>query len=121
MSRSVVSSSSSRMRSVTARRLAHERTEPTEGARKPRLDGAARDAKRVGHLGLRQIEEVAVRDHEPILFLHLAQRAQDQAPPLAGQGRSLGRQGRVYRGAVLNLAETDRRTAAGRLAAVDGL
>src|SRR5258706_1260224 len=41
--------------------------QPAHRARQPRLHGAARDAERVGHLVLREVEEEAIREHEAVV------------------------------------------------------
>src|SRR2546428_4312637 len=86
-------------------------------ARETRFHRAARYAEGIGHLGLRQLHEVAVSDDQTILLAKLAERAKHERAPLARQGRLLGGQGRVTRGAILGDAEIDRRSPAGRLAA----
>src|SRR5207245_10864179 len=62
-----------------------------------------------------------VRDDQSSLRSKSAQCPENEGTPLAREGRLLGRQGRVTRGAVLSDAEVDRRSPAGRLAAVLGL
>src|SRR5437867_3575864 len=122
MSDSVRSSSRSSIRSDTGGHLARRDLAQTrDRPREARLYGAARDVERIGHLGLGELHEVAVRDDQTILLAQFSERAEHERTPLARKGRFLGRQGRVTRGAVLGDAEIDRRSPAGRLAAVLGL
>src|SRR5439155_943835 len=55
------------------------------------------------------------------LLAKFSERPEHEGTPLARQGRLLGRQGRVTRGAILGDAKIDRRSPAGRLPAVLGL
>src|SRR2546426_3664611 len=122
ISESVRSSSRSSIRSGMDARLARgDLAQARDRPREARLHGAAGDAEGVGHLGLRELHEVSVSDEQSILLAKLAERAKHERTPLARQGRLLGRQGRVTRGAILDDAEVDRRSPAGRLAAVLGL
>src|SRR2546422_5533659 len=118
ISESVRSSSRSSIRSDMDARLAcGDLAQARDRPREPRLHGAAGNAEGVGHLGLRELHEVPVSDDQSILLAKLAERAKHERTPLARQGRLLGRQGRVTRGAILDDAEVDRRSPAGRLAA----
>src|SRR6266513_4691870 len=109
-------------RSVTcAHLIAGDLAETRERARKTRLHRATRASQRVGHLRFRELHEVAIRDDQSILLAKSAECPEHEGTPLAREGRLLGRQGRVTRGAVLGDAEIDRRAPPGRLAAVLGL
>src|SRR6266480_6054203 len=119
MSDRVRSRSVSRSRSGIGAHLARgDLAQTPERTRQARLHGPARDAERIGHLDLRELHEVAVCDDQTILLAKLPERTEYERTPLARQGRLLGRQGRVTRGAILGDAEIDRRSTAGRLAAV---
>src|SRR5712692_4211470 len=122
MSVRVRSRSRSAMRSVIGAHLATgDVAEARQRPRKTRLHGPARASERVGHLGFRELHEVAIGDDQSILLTKSAECPEHEGTPLAREGRLLGRQGRVTRGAILRDAEIDRRSAAGRLPAVLGL
>ena len=63
------------VRSSSAIRL----PQPVERTRRARLDGAAADAKRGGGLLLRELEQVAAREHEPRVVGQLLQRREQTA------------------------------------------
>src|SRR5688500_609315 len=91
ISRSVASSSAS----LTGRLAMQHVPQPSHRARKTRLHRAARNVERLGHLGLREIEEVPVGDDEPVLLAQTAERPEYRAASLRGEGGVLGRGGTI--------------------------
>src|SRR5439155_6126401 len=85
-------------RSSSAIGLPQVAAEPFERTREPRLDGAAAAAERRGGLLLRELEQVAGGEHEPVALGQAVQRREEPVAPLGGEKRRLGGRGRVPRG-----------------------
>src|SRR5919197_999214 len=100
---------------------AHDVTEAGQGPGEPRLHRPSRAAEGVGHLGLGQVEPVAVRDDQAILGSEPV-HGPDQAPVLVlREGRPLRRWDRIVLEAALGSPERQANLPPRRSAPVDGL
>src|SRR5919108_5271580 len=102
-------------------RLLDLRPQPRQRARQARLDRAFGDAERRGGLLDVQIQEVAARDHEPVV---LAERTDglEQPPALVARaGHPLGGWGRLPQAEALGEAELQAVPPSGRPQAVASL
>src|SRR5262245_36193841 len=95
--------------------------QPLERSREPRLDRAAANPERGRGLLLREVEEVPVREYQPVALAEPADRCEQLLPPLRVHERRLGGRGRVPRGRVRRSSEREPLPPPGRAAAVPRL